>query len=85
MLITELSDRLHPLKKQIRKKIETALIPLSEAGINVHYDSELESSALNLTFRLHQPKDQRKVILALENFNLQKVKDIFNGKLDDDV
>lgn len=84
-LIIELSDRLHPLKKQIRQKIEQAISPLTDAGINVHFDPELESSALNLTFRIHQPKDQKRVILALEHFNLQKIKDIFNGKIDDDV
>ncbi len=81
-LIIILSERLNPLKKIIKERIEFALKPLSDAGIQATYDPELESSAIVITHRIKTAKDQKRMLMALEHFNYQKIKDVFEGKFE---
>lgn len=81
LLLTELDIKLNPFKRKIKAQIENALTPLSEAGIVANYDGELENATITITHNIRSQKDQRRLILALENFNYQKIKDIFDGNL----
>ncbi len=81
-LIIFLSERLNPLKKRIKEKINLALKPLLDAGIQTAYDPELESSEVTITHRIKSAKDQKRMLMALENFNYQKIKDVFEGKFE---
>lgn len=81
VLLIELDLKLNPLKRKIKTQLETALLPLTEAGISAHYDGELESSTITITHNIRSGKDQKRLILALEHFNYQKIKDVFDGKL----
>lgn len=81
LLLSELDLKLNPLKRQIKSQIETALLPLSDAGIVANYDGELESSTITISHSIRSAKDQKRLVLALEHFNYQKIKDIFDGKL----
>jgi hypothetical protein len=81
ILLSELDLKLNPLKRQIKSQIENALLPLTEAGIVANYDGELESSTITISHNIRSAKDQKRLVLALEHFNYQKIKDIFDGKL----
>lgn len=85
MLLTIFSEKLNPLNTKIRNRILSAAEPLIDAGAAITFDQELEQEYLSLNFQIKNTKDQKKLILALEKFNYQKIKDVFAGKLDDDV
>jgi len=84
-LLTSLEEINNPLKKKIKIKIEEALTPLTNAGISVHTDPDLESDRLQMSFTLSSVRDQKKLQLAMEQFQFQKIKDIFSGKIEDDL
>ncbi len=84
-LLISLDELNNPLKFKIKNKIKEALMPLTEAGISVHTDPDLESSHVQLSMTLHTLRDQKKLQLALEQFQMQKIKDIFNGQIENDV
>jgi hypothetical protein len=85
ILLTVLSERLNPLNTQIKNKIMTSVAPLTDAGAQVNFDPELEQEFVQINFQIRSNKDQKKLMLALEQFNYQKIKDIFSGNLGDDV
>lgn len=85
MLIHLLSEKLNPLNTLIKNKINEVLTPLSNAGVQANFDPELEQDFVQLSYQIRSTKDQKKLILALEQFNYQKIKDIFKGELGDDV
>lgn len=84
-LLVQLDEINDPIKVKIKNKIKTALLPLSEAGVSAQVDPELELDQVHISYTISNVKDQKKLILALEQFQLQKIKDIFNGKIEDDV
>ena len=61
------------------------ICPLTNAGVQASFDPELEQDFIQLSIAIRSTKDQKKLILALEQFNYQKIKDIFKGNLGDDV
>lgn len=85
ILINQLGEKLNPLNTQIKNKINEILSPLTGAGVQANFDPELEQDYVQLNFQIRSTKDQKKLILALEQFNYQKIKDIFKGNLGDDV
>lgn len=85
MLLNLLGEKLNPLNTQIKNKIAEALAPLTDTGAQANFDPELEQDYIQLNYQIRSTKDQKKLILALEQFNYQKIKDIFSGKLGDDV
>lgn len=85
MLLNLLGEKLNPLNTQIKKRITDVLAPLTDAGAQANFDPELEQDYIQLNYQIRSTKDQKKLILALEQFNYQKIKDIFKGELDDDV
>lgn len=85
MLLNLLGEKLNPLNTQIKSKIAEALAPLTDTGAQANFDPELEQDYIQLNYQIRSTKDQKKLILALEQFNYQKIKDIFSGKLGDDV
>lgn len=85
ILLNTLSDRLNPLNTKIKEKINASLKPLIETGAQVTFDPELEQDYVQVNFQIRNSKDQKRLILALEQFNYQKIKDIFRGNLGDDV
>ncbi len=84
-LLASLDELNNPLKFKIKSKIKDALTPLTDIGAVVNTDPDLESSHVQITMAIHSTRDQKKLQLALEQFQYQKIKDIFSGKLDDDV
>ncbi|MBY0413157.1 MAG: hypothetical protein K2Q18_03280, partial [Bdellovibrionales bacterium] len=84
-LLLILAEKLNPLNTQIKKQIKDAVFPLTNVGAVIGFDPELEQEYIHLNFQIKNTKDQKKLILALEQFNYQKIKDIFAGNLDDDV
>ena len=85
ILLNLLGEKLNPLNTQIKNKITEALAPLTDAGAQANFDPELEQDYIQLNYQIRSTKDQKKLILALEQFNYQKIKDIFSGNLGDDV
>ena len=85
MLLNLLGEKLNPLNTQIKNKITEALAPLTDSGAQANFDPELEQDYIQLNYQIRSTKDQKKLILALEQFNYQKIKDIFKGELGDDV
>lgn len=85
MLLNLLGEKLNPLNTQIKNKIAEVLAPLTDAGAQANFDPELEQDYIQLNYQIRSTKDQKKLILALEQFNYQKIKDIFSGNLGDDV
>lgn len=83
ILLLDLSERLNPLKKRIKEKIESGLKPLIEAGIQVSYDPELEKPFIQISHKIQNLRDLKRLQLALDSFNYQKIKDIFEGKIED--
>jgi len=81
ILLSELDLKLNPLKRKIVSLIENALTPLTGAGITTNYDGELENPTITISHNIRSQKDLKRLVLALENFNFQKIKDIFDGKL----
>ncbi len=85
ILLNTLSEKLNPLNTKIKEKITQNLKPLIETGAQVSFDPELEQDYVQVSFQIRNAKDQKRLILALEQFNYQKIKDIFRGNLGDDV
>ncbi|AUN98959.1 hypothetical protein C0V70_12780 [Bacteriovorax stolpii] len=85
LLLMRLDQKLNPLNTKIKEKITQNLKPLMETGAQVSFDPELEQDYVQLNFQIRNTKDQKKLILALEQFNYQKIKEIFQGNLGDDV
>ncbi len=85
LLLMRLDQKLNPLNTKIKEKITQNLKPLIETGAQVSFDPELEQDYVQLNFQIRNTKDQKKLILALEQFNYQKIKEIFQGNLGDDV
>ena len=85
VLINLLGEKLNPLNTQIKNKIAEVLAPLTGIGAQANFDPELEQDYIQLNYQIRSTKDQKKLILALEQFNYQKIKDIFKGDLGDDV
>lgn len=85
LFLALLDEKLNPLKTKIKNRISEAIAPLAEAGAQVSYDQELEQDYVQVSFQIRNAKDQKKMILALEQFNYQKIKDIFQGNLGDDL
>ena len=85
ILLTLLSEKLNPLNTEIKSKIAEILAPLTSAGAQANFDPELEQDYIQLNYQIRSTKDQKKLILALEQFNYQKIKNIFKGNLGDDV
>lgn len=84
-LLTLLDEINDPIKVKIKSKIKMALLPLTDAGVIAQIDPELELDHVHISYTISTLKDQKKLILALEQFQLQNIKDIFNGKIEDDV
>lgn len=82
-LLTSLFEKLNPLNTKIKEMILNSVAPLSDAGAQVLFDQELENEYVQVNFQIKNTKDQKRMILALEQFNYQKIKDIFAGKLDE--
>ena len=82
ILINDLGEKLNPLNTQIREKISHVLRPLTDSGIQASFDQELEQDYVQISYQIRNTKDQKRLILSLEQFNYQKIKDIFSGKLD---
>jgi hypothetical protein len=85
LLLNHLSERLNPLNTKIKAMILNSVSPLTDAGAQVMFDQELENEFIQVNYQIKSTKDQKRLILALEQFNYQKIKDIFSGKLGDDV
>lgn len=85
ILLNALSEKLNPLNTKIKERITQGLKPLIESGAQVSFDPELEQDYVQVSFQIRNTKDQKRLMLALEHFNYQKIKDIFQGKLGDDV
>lgn len=85
LLLVILSEKLNPLNTHIKNKITEALAPLSNSGAQTNFDPELEQDYIQLSYQIRSTKDQKKLILALEQFNYQKIQNIFKGVFDDDV
>ena len=85
MLLNLLGEKLNPLNTQIKNKIAEVLAPLTDTGAQANFDPELEQDYIQLNYQIRSTKDQKKLILALEQFNYQKIKDIFKGEFGDDV
>lgn len=81
-LLNLFSEKLNPLNTIIKEKINEAITPLINSGVNVNFDPELEQDYIQLNYQIRNSKDQKRLILALEQFNYQKIKDIFSGKLE---
>lgn len=85
ILLNDLGEKLNPLNTKIKEKIAEALLPLSDSGVQTNFDPELEQDYVQINFQIRSNKDQKRLILALEQFNYQKIKEIFSGNLGDDV
>ncbi len=85
ILIQDLSEKLNPLNTKIKEKINQSLRPLLDSGAAVSFDPELEQEYIQINYQIRNTKDQKRLMLSLEQFNYQKIKDIFAGHLDDDV
>lgn len=85
LLLNTLSERLNPLNTKIKEKITQNLKPLLESGAQVSFDPELEQDYVQINYQIRSTKDQKRLMLSLEQFNYQKVKEIFQGNLGDDV
>ena len=85
ILLNLLGEKLNPLNTLIKSKLSEIIAPLTNAGVQASFDPELEQDFIQLSFAIRSTKDQKKLILALEQFNYQKIKDIFKGNLGDDV
>lgn len=83
ILLNTLSEKLNPLNTLVKEKINEAISPLTDSGATVGFDPELEQEYIQLNYQIRNTKDQKKLILALEQFNYQKIKNIFSGKLED--
>ena len=83
ILLNTLSEKLNPLNTKIKEKINEAILPLTDSGATVGFDPELEQEYIQLNYQIRNTKDQKRLILALEQFNYQKIKNIFSGKLED--
>jgi hypothetical protein len=84
-LLIQLNEELNPLNVLIKKSLEEALSPLTDSGISCHYDPELEIETITINHKINSTRDVKKLILALEHFKFDKIKNIFNGILDDDL
>ena len=85
ILMQNLSEKLNPLNTMIKEKINHALKPLLDSGATVSFDPELEQEYIHISYQIKNTKDQKRLMLSLEQFNYQKIKDIFAGDLGDDV
>lgn len=85
ILLQDLSERLNPLNTKIREKINQSLKPLLDSGATVSFDPELEQEYIQINYQIRNTKDQKRLMLSLEQFNYQKIRDIFKGELGDDV
>lgn len=83
VLLHDLGEKLNPLNTEIREKISAILKPFSDSGIQANFDPELEQDYVQINYQIRSARDQKRLILCLEHFNYQKIKDIFAGKLDD--
>lgn len=84
-VLIDLDQRLNPLNALIKNKISQALKPLTDSGINVSTDPELENQFIQINYQIKSERDLKKLILALSYFNMAKIKDIFDGNFDHDV
>ncbi len=85
ILLNDFSEKLNPLNTKIKELISQSLRPLLDSGATVSFDPELEQEYVQINYQVRSTKDQKRLILALEQFNYQKIKDIFAGNLGDDV
>lgn len=85
LVINELNDKLNPLNSLIKNKINQALRPLIDSGVNVSVDPELEREYVQINYQIKNERDLKKLILALDYFNFKKIQDIFKGNFDHDV
>ncbi|MBC7429637.1 MAG: hypothetical protein H7336_13550 [Bacteriovorax sp.] len=85
IFLNDLSERLNPLNTKIKEKINQSLKPLLDSGASVSFDPELEQEYIQINYQVRNTKDQKRLQLALEQFNYQKIKDIFAGNLGNDV
>lgn len=85
IFLNSLAEKLNPLSTKIKAKITEHLKPLLESGAQVNFDPELEEDYVQIHFQIKSSKDQKRLALALEQFNYQKIQDIFRGNLGDDV
>ena len=85
LLLQELSEKLNPLNTKIKEKINQSLKPLLDSGATVTFDPELEQDYIQINYQIRNTKDQKRLMLSLEQFNYQKIKDILAGNLGDDV
>jgi hypothetical protein len=82
ILLNSLGEKLNPLNTEIREKIAVALRPFTESGIQASFDPELEQDFVQINYQMKNARDQKRLMLSLEQFNFQKIKDIFSGKLE---
>jgi nucleoside phosphorylase len=85
IFLNELGEKLNPLNTKIKEKIYQSIKPLIESGATVTFDPELEQEYIQIHYQLRNTKDQKRLMLALEQFSYQKIKDIFKGDLSDDI
>jgi hypothetical protein len=83
ILLQLFSEMLNPINAQIKEKINTTVKPLIDSGAVVSYDLDLEQEYIQINYQMRSSKDQKKLMLALEHFSYQKIKDIFSGKTED--
>jgi hypothetical protein len=85
LLLVTLAEKVNPLNAKIKNKMTEAIAPLLDSGAQVNFDPELENEYIQLNVQIRSAKDQKKLMLALEQFNYQKIKDVFAGNLGDDL
>ena len=82
-LLIELNDILNPFAKKMRKALDKAVEPLTQAGISSQYNANLEQSLLHLTLHINSERDLEKAKNALKIFSYSDYKKIFDGEFDD--
>lgn len=85
ILLEKLEEILFPMNMNIKTLLDSELAPFKMAEIDAQYDPNLEESSIRINHRIASVQDQKKLILALEQFNYKKIREIFKGNFGNDV
>jgi len=79
-LIEELSKLLNPIATTFKHNVDSLIRPLEEAGLKIKFEQNFETDNIYLNGMINNNTHIEKMILALKNFEIEKVKDLFRGK-----
>ena len=74
-----IDEQINPYKKKIKKEIKEITKNLTKKKINFQMDENYQNDQFTFSFKANNSRDYHQKILALNNFDIEKIYKIFNG------